>query len=612
MPRVALVGTVVLLAGILGRDTAAGLWAVLAGVLMLLTAVLVGWRLIYGALFSAGLWLIGLAALLRSLPADTPGHQYWALLLGAGLLVLAWPFAVVRQRRTGSRGVVRRWSRRSRRNDGVASRVQLLRTVSRFAVRRRATVLRPSLGDLSRWQRLRTPTRAVATRLARVGVFGVWSPIEDVTLRIGGPRTGKSGELAGRILDAQGAVIATSTRTDLVELTGLLRAEQGPVGVFNPSGLAGFPSTVTFDPLSGCRKPKTATERAADLLAGVATPGQAGGDRDFWAGQARRVLAALLHAAALGGLSMRDVLVWVADPDAASTEVQRLLRRSSEPSYEADALQFLTTNERTRSSICATVMPALGWLTDPIAAAAAQAGDFDVARLLAERGTVYMLGAEDAQTAPLVTALTGHIAREARRLSAEQPSGRLDPPLTLALDEAALICPVPLDQWTADMGGRNITIHIAAQSRAQLRQRFGEAGAAAILNNTATLLIFGGTRDPEDLAAYATLAGERDEDVPTYDQNGGQGSITIRRVPVLSAAQIAHLPAGRVMIVSRGMPVTIGAVQMAWKRRDVRRAARQLAAANTAPVRRAGRADRRGRRRHPPRRQPGRLTPEEP
>ena len=135
------------------------------------------------------------------------------------------------------------------------------------------------------------------------------------------------------------------------------------------------------------------------------------------------------------------------------------------------------------------------------------------------------------------------------------------------------------------MGGRNITIHIAAQSRAQLRQRFGEAGAAAILNNTATLLVFGGTRDPEDLAAYATLAGERDEDVPTYDQNGGGhgGSVTSRRVPVLSAAQIAQLPAGRVMIVSRGMPVTVGRVQMAWKRRDVRRAARQLAAAQAAP-----------------------------
>jgi len=68
---------------------------------------------------------------------------------------------------------------------------------------------------------------------------------------------------------------------------------------------------------------------------------------------------------------MREVLAWVADPDEASALVQRLLRRGPEPAYESDALQFLTTNERTRSSICATIMPALGWLTD----AAATQGD---------------------------------------------------------------------------------------------------------------------------------------------------------------------------------------------------------------------------------------------
>ena len=188
--------------------------------------------------------------------------------------------------------------------------------------------------------------------------------------------------------------------------------------------------------------------------------------------------------------------------------MQRLLRRSPEPAFEPDARQFLTTNDRTRSSICATIMPALGWLTDPIAAAAAgqtvgrqvlldatgvtvtdgredeyRAAGLDVAQLLARRGTVYLLGAQDAQVAPLVTALTGHVARTARQIAATMPSGRLDPPLTLVLDEAALICPIPLDEWTADMGGRNITMHIAAQSRAQLRKRWQDTGAAAILNN---------------------------------------------------------------------------------------------------------------------------------
>ena len=282
---------------------------------------------------------------------------------------------------------------------------------------------------------------------------------------------------------------------------------------------------------------------------------------------------------------MREVLAWVAEPDEGAADVARFLRRSPEPAYESDAAQFFSTNDRTRSSICATIMPALGWLTDEIAAAAAGAardqirllngvGGFDVAELLEQCGTVYMLGAEDAQVAPLVTALTGHIAREARAIAGRMPSGRLDPPLTLALDEAALICPVPLDNWTADMGGRDVQIHIAVQSRAQLRQRWGDTGAAAILNNAATVMIYGGTRDPDDLAAYSTLTGERDEEVPTHDSEGQVTALGYRRVPVLSPAQIAQLPAQRVVIIRRGMPPAIGRVEMAWRRKDVRRVRR--------------------------------------
>jgi type IV secretion system protein VirD4 len=523
-----------------------------------------------------GLGLIGLGWVMQTMPAATPGRAYWPWLMITGLALVAGVVGVWRHRRGGSAGLVTRWSRRGRRNHGLASPWAILRVSSGWAMRRRAAVLRPSLRQVGWYRRLFVPARHVATPLARVGWLRVWSPVEDVTLRIGGPRTGKTGELCGRILDAPGAVIATSTRTDLIEITGPCRSRLGPVHVFNPSGVAGMSSTITFDPLSGCENPATATSRAADLLAATSAPGS-GGDREFWAGQARRVLAALMHAAALGGVSMRDVLAWVADPDRAAGQVQQFLRHSPQPAYESDAAQFLDTNDRTRSSICSTIMPALGWLTDTTAAAAAERGGFDVAELLESRGTVYMLGAEDAQTAPLVTALTGHIAREARRIAATQPGGRLDPPLTLALDEAALICPIPLDNWTADMGGRGVPIHIGAQSRAQLRQRWGDTGAAAILNNAATLLIFGGTRDPDDLAAYSTLTGERYEDTPTWDQEGALTSMSRHRVPVLSPAQISQLPARHVVIIRRGMAPAVGTVQMAWKRADVRAALRATA-----------------------------------
>ncbi|WP_337826253.1 type IV secretory system conjugative DNA transfer family protein [Pseudonocardia sp. UM4_GMWB1] len=512
------------------------------------------------------------------------------LVATTALLVLAGVTAAVLvaagwHRWTRTAGTVTRWGNRMRRTAGVATGVEIARVASAAAVRRRAAVVRPSLGELNRRDRLRTKTTEVAVPLARVGLMRVWSLVEDVVLVFGGPRTGKTGWLAGRVIDAPGALLVTSTRTDLHALTSGLRAGRGPVHVFNAVGLGGLPSTVTFDPLTGCTDPVTAAERAADMLGAVTT---AGGDREFWDGQARRVLAALLHAAALGELTMRDVLRWVSDPEAGRRQVTGLLRRSPEPAYVEDAGQFLATNDRTRSSITSTIMPALGWLTSPAASAAAEPGrNLDIADLLASRGTIYLLGAEETQAAPLVCALTGHIAREARRIAARQPGGRLDPPLTLALDEAALISPVPLESWTADMGGRGVTIIAAFQSRAQLIARWGETGAAIILNNSASIMVFGGTRDRDDLAYWSTLAGDRDERVETTDDHGRVTSRSVRKVPVLAPAQLANLPAGRVVMFRRGMAPAIGRPAMAWRRRDVRaqaRAARAVRPVEPGPV----------------------------
>lgn len=513
-------------------------------------------------------------ALVALLPAATivTAISWPALIAVVGLAgVIVW------HRWSRSSATVSRWAARSRRKVGVASSLDIVRHAGTLAVRRRTGTVRPSLAGLPRWQRARLATSEAAVELCRTGVLRVWALVEDVVIVVGGPRTGKTGWLAGRVLDAPGAALVTSTRTDLLDLCAPLRRQtRGEVFVFNPAGLGSRASTITFDPLTGCTDPVTATERATDMLAAVASG--SGGDREFWDGQARRVLAALLHAAALGHKRMADVLGWIADPDTAGREVPALLRRSGVTAFEQDVMQFLTTNERTRSSITSSVMPALGWLTHPAAAAAAEPGDgFDVARLLDERATVFLLGAEEAQTAPLVCALTGHIAREARRLAAGQPAGRLDPPLGLFLDEAALISPVPLESWTADMGGRGVTILCAFQSRAQLLARWGEHKAATILNNTAAVMIFGGTRDKADLEFWSTLAGERDERVITTDDHGRVASRSVRKVPVLAPAQIANLPAGRVVVIRRGIAPVIGRAQMAWKRRDVRRRARLLA-----------------------------------
>ncbi|MCD2193591.1 TraM recognition domain-containing protein [Actinomycetospora endophytica] len=502
----------------------------------------------------------------------------WPTLPAGGALLVA--LLVARWRWSGSALLVTRWSARSRRKAGVASGLDITRRGGAMAMRAMAIKVRPSLCELSWWARLRLPACEVAVELARAGWLRVWASIEDVVLIFGGPRTGKTGWLAGRVLDAPGMVVVTSTRTDLLEVCAPLRALVGPVQVFNAVGLGGIATTLGFDPLTGCSDPVTATERASDLVDGGIRTTSA--DAQRWDDQGRRVLAALLHAAALGGGSMHDVLDWVADNDRAAREVPSLLHRSAVQAFHKAAHQFVTTNDRTRTSITNSIMPALGWLNHPDAVAAAHGQDFDVAALLEARATVFLLGAEEAGTGPLVTALTGHIAREARRLAPSLPGGRLDPNLTLALDEAALISPVPLESWTADMGGRGVTIIAAFQSRAQLLARYGEHKTATILNNTAAVMVFGGTRDQPDLAFWSTLAGERDEPIITTDNRGKTTSRSTRRVPVLGAARIANLPPGRAVLYRRGLDPVIGRVAMVWRRRDVRAHDRAAARADTA------------------------------
>jgi len=511
----------------------------------------------------------------------------WWLSIVAPLLTLALVVVVVGVvfvRFTRTSATVARWAGRSRRKAGVASTLDIARIASAGAMRRKAPVVCPSLGGLTRWQRARVRTSTVAIGLCRVGAMKVYASIEDVVLAFGGPRVGKTGWLAGAILDAPGAVLTTSTRLDLHELTAGLRARgDRPVRVFNPAGLGGLNSTVTFDPLHGCTDPVTATERAEDMIPA------AEGDAERWDAQARRVLAVLLHAAALlqeaapsGGVTASLVAEWVADPVAAERELLAALRRSPDPGHGEVARQFIGTNDRTRTSITASIMPALAWLTSPPAVAATTGGhQLDVAELLRRRGTVYLLGRHAAHTAPLLAALTGYVARESRRLAAFAPGGRLDPPLTLALDEAARIAPVPLPDWTGDAGGSGVTIIAAFQSRADVIDRWGVTGAAKVINNAGAILLFGGTKDDADLDAWSKLAGERDEPVTTTDAAGHTVSRTLRRVPVLPPAQLANLPRGRIVVFTRGIPMVIGRVRMAWQRRDVRtqlRAARALAA----------------------------------
>ncbi|MFI7059395.1 type IV secretory system conjugative DNA transfer family protein [Kribbella sp. NPDC050124] len=564
----------VLLAGAIGLRLsapggAAG-WVIAAGVLLLVTLGLVAVNRPVGGGLAAAWWLAYAGLVLRALPDSVQASQRWWLLLLAATVALIATAGLTLRSRSSSRGLLRRLGRAGRVTDGLASAWDVHRNASARMLRRKAKQVRPSLAEVPAWKRRFVPLTELGTTVATVGWVKVRSSAEDHTLTVAGPRAGKTGLVMGHLLDAPGAAIVTSTKTDVLDITRNLRDRRGPVWVFDPDGLTEDGSTITFDPLVGCTDPAVAMDRASDLLDGI---GATSADAEHWLNLARQALTALMHAAALGGYTMADVQAWVAHPDTGKDDVLWELRVANAVGFEQQAMQFFTNNDRTRSSISTTIMPALSWLSVPTAAAAAAPGGvpFDVARLLEETGTVYLLGAEDKKTAPLVTALTAHIARSARAIAVRRKGRRLEPQLTMVLDEAALICLIPLDRWSGDFGSRGITLHIVAQSRAQLRERFGEAATGSLMTNVTTKIVLAGTSDDDDLQFWSTLCGERLEQTATKDRTTGGVSISDRHVPVLTPGQIAQLRAGQALIITRGMPPAIGRVKMAWKRSDLRR-----------------------------------------
>lgn len=79
------------------------------------------------------------------------------------------------------------------------------------------------------------------------------------------------------VLAAPGAVVATSTKPDVVEATVKLRSQLGTCWFYDPSASSEPPagtSPLRFSPVSGCERWDTAVSRAHALARTDAIPGR--------------------------------------------------------------------------------------------------------------------------------------------------------------------------------------------------------------------------------------------------------------------------------------------------------------------------------------------------
>jgi len=453
-----------------------------------------------------------------------------------------------------------------RRIQGLASRTEVAKVAGAKALIAGAADLRPSLAN--------PQVTDLGHRLGGARGVDCYASVEDSMVLLGPPRSGKGVHIViNAILDAPGAVITTSTRPDNLTAALAARAKVGPVAVFDPQGLApGIPSATRWSPIRGCENPQTAMIRAKALTTGAASGTT---DSNFWQSSAEAAVRALLHAADLGDRTPADLYRWSLSAAWAREAVMILATHpKAAPSWHQGLEAIVGADQKQRDSVWAMVAIAFASLADPavLDAVSPEPGEhFDPLAFLRQRGTVFLVGTSTgaSATAGLVGAFVEDVAEAARRLAAASPGARIDPPLSMILDEAANY-PLPsLNSLMSEGGGTGITTMVVLQSLAQARAVWGEHEASAIWDAASVKLILGGGSNARDLEDLSKLIGQRQEQQFTQSI-GADGrrssSSSSREVPVMDPSRLRMLPFGTAVLMLRAArPIVL--TMASWTKR---------------------------------------------
>lgn len=424
--------------------------------------------------------------------------------------------------------------------------------------------------------------RAIVTRSPELSQLGwpigvaaephageLWCPWDRTCGVIGPQGSGKTLDLlTPALLAAPGAALVTLTKTDDLLLTiNARRTDKRPCVVLDPFGQAdGLPELI-WDPIAGCVDPITAERRAKAFTAGTIRSAASGGSGDaaarFYAAEAAKVLQCYLHAAALVGHRLDQVLRWVANPHGTAEPSDILREHPHAAGHWHGLLQgAIHGDERTAANTITTIQQAMALFFQPAirerCTPTAGRPATDIAEVIESRGTFYLLGREDpyASASPLMTALAEHILDTALRLANASQWGRLCPPMLACLDELPSTAPLPtLRTRMANERALGISIIYAAQTWRQLAALFGDSEARAIFGLTNIIALFGGSKDIGFNREVSDLVGTT-RVARTSWQLSGRGGRTAsgEDTPILRPEEIRQLPERQALLIAENTP----------------------------------------------------------
>jgi type IV secretion system protein VirD4 len=384
------------------------------------------------------------------------------------------------------------------------------------------------------------------------------------TLALGPTGSGKTTSVVepNALSWSAGSLVVASTKQDVLRASVGHRRQLGGelwlldvLCVLDDAALPPGVRRLRWTPLRGCADWSVARARAAAMMGATRREGLT--DATHWTTQGERMLAPVLHAAALGGRTMRQVVSWAAT--AASLKAPLAILNERDAAEAADQLSgVLSQDPRPRDSIIATVATALHPYAGRVLDEAAEAtdGDWDPATFVQGPNTLYVIAPLDSEVddpAPIVVGVLSELYG-AIRAESDRCGGRLPLPALWILDEVANISPLPqLPKWISEAGGRGLSFILGVQDLSQLQERWGRRGADSMWSNLTAKLVLPGVSDPDTLRRFETLAGETWVEQVSRSSGssfGGGGTLTSNRTishsrqPRWPAASIYGLSAG--------------------------------------------------------------------
>jgi type IV secretion system protein VirD4 len=319
-----------------------------------------------------------------------------------------------------------------------------------------------------------------------------------------------SGVLVPGILDWQGPLLATSVKPDVLRATMAARARKGEVTIIDPLGASGE-VVAQWTPLASCGTWAGAQQMAVMLANAIEqTPTEEQRpEHRFWKTMGTKFLAPMLHAAAVKGLAMREVLHWLdSREDGQVTEILEATGASA--AVDAwNSSQWRT--DRARDSLYATAEEILHVYQHEQVAAWTESHHLDVEYFLSGENTIYLYAPAHQQRLlrPLFETITQQVVAAAQERAARSSDGMLNPRLGLFLDEAGNCAALSeLDVLATTARGQGIQLVTVWHDRSQLEARYG-AKASTILNNHRAKLFLSGLADLSALELGSRLIGDR-------------------------------------------------------------------------------------------------------